>query len=1097
MKKIKGIFKYSWILTLIGLLWSCTSELDYSPQFPQRELGPMPLMADVTITSADVATRINKKADDGWSNYSWQTGDIIGFFSVYGNNKAPEDAELGQRGGPFINTPMIYRQVTYVDQADGLTKTRYTFVNDDVEVNPVQMTYNSVYVYFPYDEAMGSTYKNAEEPGNYDYKNQSLSPLPDGIWLRKYDEKDGITKCVDELAVTSINSTQLNNGVISTTVYHNFSELIIMRGEGFDNPPTQLENGDDPYKIIVKTDKAYSNVRTTLGSTKISWSTSIFYDKAQAEAHGMTEEECKEWRAWEGKEYLTIEDDPESGKRAWYVIVPTVGSSTSRSSISSIQLYNNDGILQNVTSFNLNIVDGVGDKRPSYRTRYPIEIRMTELGPTVYPYKIESWDEGSDITDERTVGIWSVDDFEKWRIEYAQYTTNPTSYMNTCTPGTGLYNYGDLYDDVWHFYVNSDIVFNSISQPSQIDKLTDILEGTNRIENFTISGLKLTRPLIKEISGKGGIVNLDFAGINVNANNPSGVGALAEKILSDPATNETPGVVFNNCNIIQGTVINNSGPVGILAGYMSYGTLNSCKFSGLIMGSGTANGGYYKLLATDPMGDVVGKAADYPLVVYTGQREIGISSVDDFMDWIDEYSIYRKNPSAYDVENPAGLSLYGAHEDGQWTFLITRDLNFSGKKPQIASLTDIIKGINGATITGLDLNSYFIEEIKDGGGLMDLIFRDTKLQNWPLISKINDGGMSGGILSNLEFQGLTFKTNSKTGMGALAVSATNAMISNITVTNANVENTGGAIGIFAGTMNNGTISGSSFAGEVKGYGTAMGEYSKLLANTPTGNLSLSSVNCDNLNFTNLAGISSLNDFNSWLAEYNQYVSSPTSYQEEKQGGLRMYGSKGEDGIWHFPIKSDINFAGVNVRQIVKLTDIIDGGNKTLRGLNLNSPFIGTMENRSELNNLNFEDITVSKNTISPLGALVENITAGSLIADCEILNGRVTNEEGPVGILASRMEGGSVTRCSFSGIIKGLGTSETHPKIIASDSTAGSIDEVDVDQVEFEDLTPEPEPPSGGDEGEEVEENTGGDSGDENNQGQTGNGGDSENQVNP
>ena len=276
-------------------------------------------------------------------------------------------------------------------------------------------------------------------------------------------------------------------------------------------------------------------------------------------------------------------------------MLPTM-LSNNKTSVDYIQIYDNSGTLQTITSFSLYN----GTKQLQDGWRYSLEIKMEGLVPTVNPYQILEWGEERDITDERLAGIKDETEFEQWLFAYNTYKESGND--------SGLENFGDKIEDTdgnvtWHFYLLNSLDLKN--QKLNISKLTDIFDGLGN----TISNLSLENGFINELSGNGELMNINFEGLTVKSNSVSPGGGLVT---------DMKGGAINDCNV-DATVISN-GPVGIMAATMTGGTVNKATFSGLLIGSASSTGPYKNLLATDPSGEVSITNTNYSSIIFTSKN---------------------------------------------------------------------------------------------------------------------------------------------------------------------------------------------------------------------------------------------------------------------------------------------------------------------------------------------------------------------------------------------------------------------------------------------------------------------------------------------
>ena len=570
---------YRYLLTAAAfatLMLAACSDIDRNG-VPSTDDGPAELYVAVRLSNALTETRADGDADmedingyDQWSYRGFSLGDKLGFFSPHG------DYNVGDGEGAFINEFLEY---TYNDEG----KFSY-FHNDYIQFSPKFMDDpGKCFIYMPYGGSSGEAV----------------------FELRRKVDKDDILRCVDYLQTLNNLEISANAGgtsaTLAGTMAHSFSELIIMRGKGFD------KKHDDPEKnkiTVVLTD-GFSHMRIEVPTEEEraegEWycKPTLFYPDeggyTAADGTSMSKEDCARWEAWQGSKFLRT-DLNNIGVEAWYVILPTL--TDKRSTVSYIEMYDNEEQLQRVTAIKLEHHDESGrflgtDKQLYPGWRYPIEIQMDELVPTVNPYPIVAWngEDGKDtnITNERKRGIASPHDFGVWLQLYNQYISGDGSRKDE------LLLYGDLtqYDegngnvrDVWHFYLLSDIdlenyEYNNIEKGALIPELRDIIDGRSttlndhEFENYKLKNLNT--PLVDMMTATGQLLNMDFdePDIKMAENNTSPAGILV---------NTMAGGTINNCNITEFSIFNPSGPVGIIAGQITgASSITDCNVSGGIL----------------------------------------------------------------------------------------------------------------------------------------------------------------------------------------------------------------------------------------------------------------------------------------------------------------------------------------------------------------------------------------------------------------------------------------------------------------------------------------------------------------------------------
>ena len=264
---LKNIFALASGVIVVGsIFFSCSDDEDKFQSDESQHLS-------VTVTLPGTVfgeTRANLEQKDGWSVVSFEKGDEVGLYSSAGNMKTNDG------NGPFINASMSFsRSVTTSSSgSESGYVTNYQFDNPDLEMDRSKFKYNETTLYFPYCEDMTDK----------------------GLPLRRKKDNTGVDRCVDFLLMDHLNSSKLTNEQqLSGSFNHVFSELIIVRGEGFEN----ADNKD----ITIVLSQGYSHVRLVDNKTnfnKDAWKIpELFYDPSC----GMTEAECRKWQAWQAAKF--------------------------------------------------------------------------------------------------------------------------------------------------------------------------------------------------------------------------------------------------------------------------------------------------------------------------------------------------------------------------------------------------------------------------------------------------------------------------------------------------------------------------------------------------------------------------------------------------------------------------------------------------------------------------------------------------------------------------------------------------------------------------------------------------------------------------
>lgn len=597
---------------------ACTQNLE--PGEAENTIEPYigPAVLEATLNDHNTPTPEGRhnvdQTTDFWTTRSFSGGDRIGLFST------------GGLVGPDGESQWILNEYMDYEQATG--SSNYRFRNDNLLINTGMMGGKvGKYVYYPYTEDM--PLPDPTKPSDYDssvnknpyYRGTQTHEKP-GLYLRRKnnpDDPNDIDRCIDYMY---INNLSLANGALSGGFYHGFCEMIIMRGEGFDKVPDNLK---DSITIVLNSGVTRMKINAFMDNAtgNFSWRPQLYYWSEDATTYGLSQEAARRWKAWQGKDYQDIEDGEIVEREAWYVILPTAHS-YSYTSVSYIEIYNNDGEKCQVSNFDLyvNPETGIADKYMRNGKRYAVEVMMVEVGATVRPHKIEDWNEGedgeNDITDVRTASINNYSDFRNWVIDYNQFITQLNQHAIN-RPSTiedaeksPLIKYGDydLDNKKWRFYITGKIDMPATGAVS-IEELQDVLEGASQVENFKVNRLQST--FIKTIKEGGELRNLDFENLYVK---PSS--AYYHEETAGAIVMLLSGGAIRNCNIVDGTMIGNStGTVGMLCGTVDgTSTITECTVTGAIVGTTYSD-------ATCAEG-LVGKVADTANLTYSKNDASGL-----------------------------------------------------------------------------------------------------------------------------------------------------------------------------------------------------------------------------------------------------------------------------------------------------------------------------------------------------------------------------------------------------------------------------------------------------------------------------------------
>lgn len=600
-------------LALAGIILSvsCTDDREWGTDID--ESLNVPAVLDATINDMErPSTRHNvDKNTDSWTTTSFVSGDQVGLFATSGLVDSDGNIQL------ILNKTMTY------EKASG--SSNYRFRNDGLVINTGLLGRAQVgkYVYYPYSDEMPNNVVDLSlndgtpnaTTGNYYILNDYDQDHP-GLYLRERGE-DGILRCIDYMYISNIS---LSNGSLSGGFSHGFCELIVVRGDGFKEVPDEYK---DHIWVVLTNGYTRLRLRPYFNNTTgiYYWYPQLYYPDSekynleQELADGLTKDEAKRWQMWKGKPYIDTDENGYPFEReAWYAIMPSAHG-VLHPTIDYIEIYDDAGKPQKVSNFVLYTdANGINDKNMHPGYRFALEIMMSELGAIARPHEIVEWvdedpvgpdgqkpeNDSHDITDERTAGIGSATEFEEWRGAYVQYLINEyrpktiEEFEEYCTnnstsPLANLRKYGDYNinnsEGVWTFYITQDIDASNIGP---IDKLYDILEGVNKVSNYTISNLKHT--FIGEIRENGAVKRLDFDNLYIRVSSEGGYNGTAGAL-----TNRLNGGTIENCNV-DGTIISTTSNIslGMLCGTVETdSTVSDCSAAGAIIGATSGSSDSY------------------------------------------------------------------------------------------------------------------------------------------------------------------------------------------------------------------------------------------------------------------------------------------------------------------------------------------------------------------------------------------------------------------------------------------------------------------------------------------------------------------------
>ncbi len=420
---------------------------------------------------------------------------------------------------------------------------RKKFVSTEIE-NVAMNTLGMTFAYFPYSD------KTAPE-GYVKQGNEGLVPMEKhDHYIHIFDENDQIR---DLLTATKRQYTDVNY-----RFEHRFSMVLLFLGNGFDAD----DNEDLTVHLTERVIGAHLTRKWgsspppdmfefTVDRVPLDYQTGIGHDSFKAAKRGA---------------YL-LEGDTEA-RIAYSVILPY------GSQIDCIEVKDKKGRLQRVKAATLAQLES--------GWIYPVTIRMSDgLEPTVYPHEILPWGDPEEITVKQLPGIYTAAKFEEWLGLYNRHIDDFPAITDE-ENFKALEQFGE-YDEAenhWTFYIRDNIDCSGITSTdgTLIKKLVagvSIDGGRYKIERVMLD-LKGAKPTLGlgqfgEIAG-GCLRNLRLYCPTVRYQGPKPSGCIAAVISGGQIVNCTVREAAMQCQETAGT----------LAGQMSGGAVDDCKFHGVV-----------------------------------------------------------------------------------------------------------------------------------------------------------------------------------------------------------------------------------------------------------------------------------------------------------------------------------------------------------------------------------------------------------------------------------------------------------------------------------------------------------------------------------
>lgn len=600
---MKLFSKYK-ILLLVTLSLGMTACSDTEPAYNHFTDG-LEIFAGIESLDRVPETRVTLSSGNGTDNwyfnrfsstpfpahplsqpsYVWE--EAIGFYSKYGNKEIMIQEGSGNnttsKPGPFVNEKFSYGR----DIAESVYS---SFISTKMNIDLNSLTADGTMAYFPYTPDMEETGLELRWKKN------------ENGWSENYDD---IERCIDALIMRRHTSSGNSVSGLDFNFIHAFSEMIIFRGEGFDNPPSTVEN-DDKIWIVLEDGYSHAKLKNYERASDDNLRYEIYkvFDFYYKDGYVKSKEDCRRWETSPGKYSMTQSGTAAKIMDVEYALVPG-GYGTGRPSVAYIEICDNNGDWHKVTDFSLYEDQSLGNKKLNWSERYLLEIKMEGLVPTVNPVVITPWAEDKKVAQRDAAGIASIADFSDFVREYNLYNTN----RNNASAKTiqTLSNYGDKTLDSqgnivsWHFYFIDNLEFTSGNTTIPMLHKNDIIDGYNsQLTN-------LTNPFINNLEGT--LIGFDFT-VNMKAGqgDPKNTfGAIASKIN---------GGYVKGCSV-SGSVNYPLANVGMLAGDMEGGTVENCSFSGLLIGRST----YNKMIGNEPTGTCIFKSNSTSGVLFPGETD--------------------------------------------------------------------------------------------------------------------------------------------------------------------------------------------------------------------------------------------------------------------------------------------------------------------------------------------------------------------------------------------------------------------------------------------------------------------------------------------
>lgn len=493
--------------------------------------------ADGTSTDAGTDTDAGESTDPGTggdvkakfdvlgSYTEFVEGSEIGFFSFH-KNGCDGDHTNGEGDESATATPTYYqnRKLTYTAEK------KFEDLEGPSDGPVFLPSLGSTFAYFPY----------SADKAPDDYKKLEANEFYINIFKGE--------NVVEDILIAS--AVKLSTSV-NYSFKHQFSMLLFYLGEGFNEEDKNAESGITVHltqKILgAHVTRKWENGRERLTFT---------VDRGDVNDAGPGYSEFKTGPSIEGSD---------KGRAVYRVILPP------GSEVDYIELKDQNQKLQKVR-----LPKTVLPKLES-GYKYPLTIKMDGVEPTVYPHSISKWEEKEGVEIPEPAGIRSLEELQGWITLYndednQQHLEDEDNVNNPFT------KYGTKENGHWTFYIRANIDCANLTDEDGV--LIDELG-----ENVTLDGGKyvLSNLTLKAAPGgnagiignmKGNLKGLRLENVTVIGGGSGTSAGCIAAIIS--------GGQVLDCTVKMANMTG-SGFVGVLAGTMSGGVANRCRFRGMVM----------------------------------------------------------------------------------------------------------------------------------------------------------------------------------------------------------------------------------------------------------------------------------------------------------------------------------------------------------------------------------------------------------------------------------------------------------------------------------------------------------------------------------